>query len=304
MRSDRESEAPMQRKPSNSLLCPNCRKLISADEAACPHCGLARPGARWKRGQWLYAFKDTDTLLRLIIGINVIFYLLAIAFNPRGAFLTLNPLTFLAPAGRTLLLLGATGRLPIDGLLLRPIAGWPVVDQLLRWSTLLTANYLHGSLLHILFNMLVLRHIGLLAGREFGAGRMFVIYTLSGICGFAVSYLAGVAFTIGASAAVCGLIGAMIYYGKSRGGVYGNLIYRQIGGWAIGLLLIGLLPGINNWGHGGGFVAGLGLAWLLGYQEQRRESFQHRALAGVCALATTLSLGGSLLYAAFALLQG
>lgn len=295
----------MQRKSANSLLCPNCRKLISADEPACPHCGLSRPGARWKRGWWMLIFQDAEALTRVIIGINIIFYVLAIAFNPRGSVFTLNPLTFLAPAGKNLLLLGATGRLPIDDLMLRAVYGWPVLDQILRWSTLLTANYLHGSLLHIIFNMLVLRQIGLLAGREFGAGRMFVIYTLSGVCGFVVSYLAGVAFTIGASAAVCGLIGAMIYYGKSRGGLYGNLIYRQIGGWAIGLLVIGLLPGINNWGHGGGFAAGLGLAWLFGYQERVRESFRHRALAGLCALATVAALGGSLLYAVyFILLRG
>ena len=59
--------------------------------------------------------------------------------------------------------------------------------------------------------------------------------TFSGVFGFFVSYLAGVTFTIGASAAVCGLIGAALYFGKSRGGIYGQTIYRQIGGWAIGI---------------------------------------------------------------------
>lgn len=53
---------------------------------------------------------------------------------------------------------------------------------------------------------------------------MVVIYTLSGMCGFLVSYLAGVGFTIGASAAVCGLIGAALYYGKRRGGRYGQTV--------------------------------------------------------------------------------
>jgi rhomboid protease GluP len=191
--------------------------------------------------------------------------------------------------------LGATGRDAIDHVM-PPVSGIFAVDRALRWLTLVSANYLHGSLLHIIFNMLVLRQIGSLAAREYGPYRMFAIYTFSGIIGFGVSYLAGVALTIGASAAVCGLIGAMVYFGRDRGGAYGNFIYRQIGGWAVGLLIIGFLPGINNWGHGGGFVAGWLLAMLLGYQEKRREDLFHKALAGSCALVTVLTLTGMLLF--------
>jgi rhomboid protease GluP len=200
----------------------------------------------------------------------------------------MNPLNFLSPANNTLFILGATGRYPIDQI-------WPGITGIpgIGWLTLLTANFLHGSLLHILFNMLVLRQIAFLTIREFGIYRMLIIYLLSGAGGFLLSYLAGVSFTIGASAAVCGLIGAMIYFGKARGGVYGNLVYRQIGGWAIGLLIIGFMPGINNWGHAGGFLTGLGLAFLLGYHEKRRETFGHKAIAGICVLATVVVLIGS-----------
>ena len=190
--------------------------------------------------------------------------------------------------------LGATGRIPIDRLLLS-VTGIPAVDYGLRWLTLLSANYLHGSLLHIIFNMLVLRQIGSLTAREFGPYRMFTIYTLSGVFGFGISYLAGVSLTIGASAAVCGLIGAMVYFGRHRGGAYGNFIYRQIGGWAIGLLIIGFLPGINNWGHGGGIAAGIGLGFLLGYQETRKENVFHKLLAGGCAVLILIILGWAVL---------
>jgi len=102
-----------------------------------------------------------------------------------------------------------------------------------------------------------------------------------------------VSFRCGASAAICGRSGAMICFGKGRGGVYGNLVYRQIGGWAIGLLIIGFLPGINNWGHAGGFLTGIGLAFLLGYQEKRRETYGHKALAGICVLVTAAVLAWS-----------
>jgi rhomboid protease GluP len=155
-----------------------------------------------------------------------------------------------------------------------------------------SANYLHGGILHILFNMLAFRQIARLVLQEYGAYRMLILYTLSGVAGFLVSYLAGVRFTIGASAAVCGLIGATLYYGKSRGGVYGQAIFRQIGGWALGLFLFGLLvPGINNWGHGGGIFTGVILGFLLGYQERVRESLFHKILAGVCVGLTLLILG-------------
>jgi rhomboid protease GluP len=62
--------------------------------------------------------------------------------------------------------------------------------------------------LHIAFNMNRPQAIGPLIIEEYGPYRMFIIYTVAGVVGFFVSYLAGVAFTLGASAAVCGLIGA------------------------------------------------------------------------------------------------
>ena len=95
-----------------------------------------------------------------------------------------------------------------------------------------------------------------------------------------------------------------VYFGRSRGGVYGNVISRQIGGWAVGLLIIGLLPGINNWGHGGGFLAGIALGWILGYQERHPEGLGQRLLAGVCALTTAAVLAWSAGFAIYYRLLG
>jgi rhomboid protease GluP len=195
---------------------------------------------------------------------------------------TLNPFTFLSPSDRILLLLGATGTIPID--------------QLERWWTLVSANYLHGSILHIFFNMVAFRQLATLVIREYGTSRMVVIYTAGGIIGFLISYLAGIRLTIGASAAVCALIGSLLFYGRNRGGLYGKIIYRQIGGWAIGIFMFGLLvPGINNWGHGGGMLAGALLGLLLGYQERSRENSWHRILSGGCLLMTVAVLGWAVL---------
>ncbi len=227
---------------------------------------------------WTRGFNDPYVLIKSIISVNVAIYVISLLLNPKGFGLALNPLTFLSPSGPILELLGATGRAPIDA------------DQ--RYWTLVAANYLHGSILHIFFNMAALRQLGLLVAREYGVYRMFIIYTLGGIIGFVVSYLASVSWTIGASAAVCGLAGALLYYGKSRGGIYGRTLYKQIGIWVILLFIFGILiPVINNWGHGGGIAAGIGLGFLLGYQERKKENRFHKLLAGSCAVLTLVILG-------------
>jgi rhomboid protease GluP len=125
--------------------------------------------------------------------------------------------------------------------------------------------------------------------QEYGSYRTISIYVLGGVLGFLISALAGVNFTIGASASLCALIGAMLYYGKSRGGSYGQAVFREIGGWAVGIAMFGFFfPGINNWGHGGGMAAGALLAMLFGYLERRREGFTDKLIAAGCVLATLL----------------
>jgi rhomboid protease GluP len=261
-----------------SILCPNCKKLISISEKKCPYCGTGNPAAWWKNNILTRGFNDPYLLVKSIIGVNIGIYVISLLLNPKGFGLALNPLTFLAPSGRILELLGATGKVPIDAFQ--------------RYWTLVSANYLHGSILHIFFNMAAFRQLGLLVAREYGVYRMFIIYTLGGVIGFFISYLASVPWTIGASAAVCSLAGALLYYGKSRGGLYGRAIYKQIGIWVIILFIFGLLvPVINNWGHGGGIAAGIGLGFLLGYQERKKENVLHKLVAGGCAVLTLVILG-------------
>jgi rhomboid protease GluP len=261
-----------------SILCPNCKKLISISEKKCPYCGTGNPAAWWKNNILTRGFNDPYLLVRSIIGVNIGIYVISLLLNPSGFGLALNPLTFLAPSGQILELLGATGKVPIDAFQ--------------RYWTLVSANYLHGGILHIFFNMAAFRQLGLLVAREYGVYRMFIIYTLGGVIGFFISYLASVPWTIGASAAVCSLAGALLFYGKSRGGLYGRAIYKQIGIWVIILFIFGLLvPVINNWGHGGGIAAGIGLGFLLGYQERKKENVLHKLVAGGCAVLTLVILG-------------
>jgi len=270
----------------NSILCPNCRKLISADEPECPYCGLSNPGSRIK-SNFLSKFLSASTdIVKIIIYVNVAFYILSILLNPSALGLSANPLTLLSPSDRSLFLLGATGTIPIA------MYG--------RWWTLVSASFLHGGILHIFFNMAALGQLGPFVLREFGFNRFLIIYILTGVAGFFVSYLAGISFTIGASASICGLIGAIIYYGKSRGGFYGEIIYKQAMGWVIGLILFGLLvPGINNWAHGSGLIFGILVAFLLGYNEKKNETYLHRLVAIGCMSLTFIVLLWAVIQAAY-----
>ena len=272
----------MTKHQRQSILCPKCRKLISVDETICPYCGLTRPGSLWKNNIITLGFSNTDQLIRTIIYVNVGIFIISLLLNSRLPGLSMNPFYILSPENRSLLLLGATGTIPID--------------RLHRWWTIVSANYLHGGILHILFNMIAFRQLAPLVAREYGVYRMFIIYTLSGIIGFKISYLAGVTFTIGASAAICGLMGSILYYGKSRGGIYGQSIYKQVAGWAVVLFLFGfIMPGINNWGHGGGIVAGIILGFFLGYRERKEENLFHKILTGFCVVLTAIVLGWAII---------
>jgi len=174
----------------------------------------------------------TKFTIQAVIWVNVIMYALSLLFS-RGLHFTLNPLTALAPSSDALIFLGASGTVPLA--------------YFHDWSSIFTT-------------------------KEFGVYRMLSIYILSGAGGFFLSCLGGVPLTIGASAGLCGLIGALFYFGWSRGGIWGKMVFDQTKSWIFSLVLIGLiLPNINNWGHGGGFAAGFILAFLFGYEERRRS---------------------------------
>jgi rhomboid protease GluP len=260
-----------------SILCPGCRRLISSDEAICPHCALKNPGSRARRNQQFRQLFGQDYVVRNLIIANVAMFLISLLLSPLSSGLTFHPFRALSPSSQSLFLLGATGTIPIH--------------RFHQWWTLLSANYLHGGILHILFNMVALWQLGPFVIHEYGVSRMFIIYTVGGVAGFLISYIAGVPLTIGASAALCGLIGAALYFGKRRGGLYGETVYRQIGGWALGIFLFGfLVPGINNWAHGGGMVAGAVMGAVLGYTEKQPETAFHRGFAMILALLTLMTL--------------
>jgi rhomboid protease GluP len=153
----------------------------------------------------------------------------------------------------------------------------------------LTPALLHGSLPHIAFNMYALLSFGTSLERYFGHGRFFLLYLLGAFTGNVASFLFSPGYSVGASTAIFGLLGAeavfLIQNRKSFPGQFRSAIGNIIFIAAINLFVIGSLPGIDNWGHIGGLIGGLmftsfaGPLWEIegiypAYQFVDKRSFQ------------------------------
>ena len=203
-----------------------------------------------------------------------------------------NILSILSPDPVVSFMFGASGAQP--------------VFRFRRWWTPLSATWLHGGVLHILFNMMALRQLGPATADIYGAGRMVIVYTVAGVTGFLMSSIAGLLlgglpipflrgadFTLGASASIFGLVGALVYYGR-RGG--SSMIHREAMGYVTSLFIMGiLLPGIDNYAHAGGFLGGYAAGiWLDPLKPERMDHF---ALAAVCIVLSALAIVASILTA-------
>jgi rhomboid protease GluP len=131
----------------------------------------------------------------------------------------------------------------------------------------LTPALLHGSLPHILFNMYALFAFGTGLERHFGHGRFLLLYVLCAFTGNVISFLFSAGYSVGASTAVFGLLGAeAVFLFQNRklfAGQFGRAIQNVLFIAAINLFL-GLQPGIDNWGHVGGLIGGLMFTWFAG----------------------------------------
>jgi rhomboid protease GluP len=133
---------------------------------------------------------------------------------------------------------------------------------------LVTPVFLHAGVAHILFNMYALFTLGTGLERPFGHGRFLLLYMLGAYAGNVVSFFfsSGVP-SVGASTAIFGLLGAeAVFLFQNRqlfAGHYGRAIQNVVF-IAIVNLIIGLQPGIDNWGHVGGLLGGLMFTWFAG----------------------------------------
>jgi rhomboid protease GluP len=154
---------------------------------------------------------------------------------------------------------------------------------------LVTATYLHGGLIHLLFNTFALASLGPLIEEAFGARRLFVLYTVTGIAAFAASAIVSpYSLSVGASGAIFGLLGFAFVYGRYRGGPEGRIIADHLLRWILYGFLMLFVPRIDNAAHFGGLIAGglLGLVLHPGEPRTPAARLGWDLLAGICLLAT------------------
>jgi len=243
------------RQVQGSIVCAQCNQLVGINEETCPFCGAWRPGLFGWAPVLRSVIGTRLDQITLIVGATVTLYVLALLLQPEAIMEASGFLSILSPGGRALYQLGMTGGVAWE-------LGW--------WWTLLTAIYLHGGLLHIFFNVMWIRNLGPVASDAYGPARAFVLFNISGAAGFLVSNTMSGAPTIGASGAIFGLLAALIVYGQKRGQ---SMLTQQLWQWAIILGIFGfVMPSVNNWAHGGGFVGGWLAAQFMGFSDEHRES--------------------------------
>ena len=135
---------------------------------------------------------------------------------------------------------------------------------------LLTGMFLHGGIVHLLFNCYALYVIGSQIENFLGRFKFIVIYLVSGISGALFSMIFGGNYaSIGASGAIFGLMGALVYFGYHYRVYLGNVIKSQI----IPLILLNLglgfiISGVDNSAHIGGLIGGTLISIALGVKDK------------------------------------
>jgi rhomboid protease GluP len=275
----------LKRQRTGSVICTSCGVLVGVNDERCYNCGRRNPGM-WGFAPALRALGTDLGFVPFVIGACAVLYVLTLVAS-RGNIGMGGLFSLFSPSVPALFLFGASGAVPVFG------AG--------RWWTVLSAGWLHGGALHILFNMMWVRQLAPATAELYGPGRMVIIYTVAGICGFVLSSFAGMflpgflrggIFTVGASAAIFGLLGALVHYGRRTGS---SIVGSQALTYALMLGLFGfVMPGVDNYAHAGGFGGGYFAARLL--DPLHPERVDHIVIALACLAASLLSVIVSILH--------
>ncbi len=230
-------------------MCPHCRAFITTDDRVCPYCDT-------KVGPRAIDLRSPGDILgglipqahfttALILTINIGLYVATMVYSMRAGQGTL---------------------MDIDYQTLKAFGG--KCDEILagQWWRLVTAGFLHGGLFHILMNSWVLLDLGRQVEEIYGAKRFITIYFGSTVFGFLASTFWSGNLSIGASAGIFGLLGAMIALGARHRNPLGDAIRGHYLRWAIYGFAIGLIPmfRVDNAAHLGGLAAGFASAYVMG----------------------------------------
>ena len=252
-RSRAAAYARLMRKTRGAVVCPGCGRLVDVNDPVCPYCGRTSPGM-FGYGPALQRLLGGFDLAVAVIGVCVLLYMLSLLIDARGIRMA-GMFDILSPSNRALAMLGWTHSFAVTHGL---------------WWTLVTAVFLHGSLLHLLFNMVITRQYLPHVVELYGPARAWVIFMVAGVAGFAVSILASTNPTIGASGAIFGLLASLIVYGRRT---HQHAVTQQLWMSAGLMFLFGFImpANVNNFAHAGGFAGGFVASEALSFSG-RRES--------------------------------
>ena len=262
-----------KRQREGSVICTSCGVLVGVNDPTCYNCGRRNPGL-WGFAPAFRALGTDLGFVNIVTGGTIILYVLSLILSRDGNQIGLSP------SSTALRILGASGAAPVFG------DGW--------WWTVLTASWLHGGPLHILFNVMWIRQMGPEIANLYGAGRMILIYTVAGVTGFTLStlmFFLGIPFfgayvTVGASASIFGFLGALVHYGRRSGSSHVGQAGLQ---YALILGIMGfVISGVDNAAHLGGFVGGYLTSWLL--DPLKPERIDHIVAAVVSLVITLVAL--------------
>jgi membrane associated rhomboid family serine protease len=204
---------------------------------------------------------------RILVGLNILVYLITVA---QGAGLN-------SPGGSLF------NKWALYG---------PLVDHG-DWWRLITSAFLHGSVLHIVFNMLALWWLGAPVETVLGRTRFIGLYFASGLAGSAGALVANPhAVTVGASGAIFGLLGAgLILEWQATGSLAGNYLMLILIN-----LAIGFTPGTNIsiGGHIGGLIGGLLATLAFSRFGRGRVAYGRLGVVGAASL-LTIAVGSVLI---------
>jgi rhomboid protease GluP len=278
----------LRRRTTGSVVCPSCGSLVGVKDDRCYMCGRTNPSL-WGFAPVLRQLGADLGFVPLVIGASAVLYVLSLLASGGNIQLFGGGFNILAPSTSALFLFGASGGYPVF------VAG--------AWWTVLSATWLHGSFLHILFNMMWVRDIGPSTADVIGPARTIIIYVVSGVCGFLLSSVAsryfpplpllrGAQLTVGASASIFGLLGALVHYGRKSGS---SLIHTQAKQWALLMFVYGIvMPGIDNYAHAGGFIGGYITSAF--FNPLTRERGDHMIVAMICLLLTFAAIAWSVIH--------
>jgi rhomboid protease GluP len=248
-------------------MCPNCRAFITTSDKVCPYCGQ-RVGPR------AIDVRQPGEILGGLIPQAHFTTILILILNA-GFFLATLWLQQSMGQGAALVALGAK----YD----------PFIFQGHQWWRLVTAGFLHGGWLHILMNSWVLYDVGAQTEEAYSTSRFLVIYFVGTVAGFYMSAIENRALSIGASAGIMGLIGAMIAFGVTNRTSMGRAIRSLYLRWVVYIFVFGfLISSTDNWAHIGGLAGGFVVGYLAGtpvHSSYAREAMW-RGLAALCVIIT------------------